>query len=163
MVRPARAEDRAACVAMAAEFNASTNYREYPASLEQLDRLFSALTGIGQEDEALGTILVAEVAGRVVGMACLALVPHLLTGQPYVEEIAWWVQPTHRHGLVGPRLMKAAEEWGVQNHANMIKMVAPCGSDVGRYYRRCGYREVETAFSKVLTWPDSPLPLPSSG
>jgi GNAT superfamily N-acetyltransferase len=150
---------------MAAEFNATAEYRDLPATLDHLGELFHALTGIGLEDAvpALGTILVAEVDGRVVGMICLALVPHLLTGQLYVDEVAWWVDPAHRGGTAGPRLLKAAEQWAVQNHANLIRMVAPCGSDAGRYYRRCGYKEVETTFSKALTWPDSPLPLPSSG
>ena len=162
MVRPARVEDRAACIAMAAEFSQTTDYRAFPVSLEQLGLLFDVLTGLEQEADPLGAILVAEVEGRVVGMICLALVPHLLTGLPYVDEVAWWVTPTHRSGTVGPRLRKAAEDWGVQNRASMIRMVAPCGSDVGRHYRRCGYLEVETAFWKPLTWPDSQLPSRSS-
>jgi len=96
---------------------------------------------------------------RVVGMLGLVVVPHPLTGAMYVEEVVWWVQPEARGGLVGPKLLQAAEEWVSTKNVTMVKMVAPAGSDVGTFLERRGYSAVETAFIKVMSAPTRTEPL----
>jgi GNAT superfamily N-acetyltransferase len=87
---------------------------------------------------------------RIVGMLAIVLIPHPLSGQLLAEEIAWWVEPEHRGGSIGPKMLRSAEEWATTNGANMVKMVAPAGSTVGAFYERIGYQAVETAYVKAL-------------
>lgn len=113
----------------------------------------------------LGVIIVAEVLEapgpaeiingvpsrwKLVGMLAIVVVPHPLTGRTYADEIAWWVEPAHRGGLVGPKMLRSAEQWATTKGANMCKMVAPAGSTVGAFYERMGYQAVETAFIKRI-------------
>lgn len=87
---------------------------------------------------------------RLVGMLAIVAIPHPMTGQIYAEEIAWWVEPDYRGGTLGPKMLRAAEDWATTNGANVIKMVAPAGSTVGSFYERIGYTPVETAFIKRI-------------
>ena len=86
----------------------------------------------------------------LIGMLAIVAIPHPLTGRTYAEEIAWWVEPEHRGGLIGPKMLRHAEEWATRNGANVVKMVAPAGSDVGKFYEATGYQAVETAFIKRI-------------
>jgi len=104
-----------------------------------------------------GTIFVADIAnpdrpsGReLVGMLGIIVALHPVTGRPYADELAWWVNPAHRRGRVGPALLGRGEQWARQMGASMLKMVAPVDTDVGRYYRKHGYDAVETAYVKRL-------------
>lgn len=107
-------------------------------------------------DEALtnGVVFVADVLDgtRIVGMIGMRIAPAApeLSRLVLAEEIAWWVEPEHRNGPVGPKLLWAAEAWAVQKGANLCKMVAPAESKVGTFYVRVGYQAVETAYVKVL-------------
>ncbi len=88
---------------------------------------------------------------RLVGMLGLVgPLPHLLMGT-YAEEVGWWVEPEHRNGTIGPRLMHHMECWCRQNRVYMVKMLAPVDTDVGAFYEKCGYRAVETAWVKVFS------------
>lgn len=156
MIREATAADTPRLVEMTTHFLQSTRY----GALFRADPVF-----IGKLIDLVlehGVILVAEIdsvephweqGGRfkpIIGMIALTALPHLLTGIPYGDEQAWWVEPEHRAGMVGPRLMQAAERWCRENGLNMVKMIAPEGSDVGKFYTRQGYEAVETAFVKLL-------------
>lgn len=109
----------------------------------------------------LGAIVVAEIGslrdgegGRdvgppiLIGMLAIVALPHPLTGVIYGEEICWWVEPEHRHGTIGPKMLREAEDWATRNGANSCKMVAPAGSTVGDFYERIGYTLVESAYLK---------------
>lgn len=99
---------------------------------------------------ANGVILLADAHGHTVGMLAIANFPHPLTGEPYADEVAWWVDPEHRKGRAGFYLLRACEDWARQNGLSMIKMVAPFGTDIGKFYERLGYVPVETAYQKTL-------------
>lgn len=86
----------------------------------------------------------------LVGMLAIVMVPHPLSGKTFAEEIAWWVEPEHRKGLIGPKMLRLAEEWATRNGANMVKMVAPAATSVGMFYERSGYKAVETAYIKTI-------------
>jgi len=106
-----------------------------------------------------GTVFIAEErlqldglapAMTAVGMLALCVFNHPIAGEPYADEVCWWVEPLHRRGL-GPALLGAAELWARQKGVGMLKMVAPAGSAVGRYYERQGFLALETAYVKRLT------------
>lgn len=111
-----------------------------------------------------GAILVAEFedpAGPIrplVGMLALCAFPHPIAGEPYADEVCWWVEPDHRHGL-GPALLGAAEEWIRHHGVDLVKMVAPAGSNIGRFYERAGYSALETAYVKRLGHRPADLPV----
>ena len=111
----------------------------------------------------LGVVLVAQhrllVDGQpafpntpptVVGMIGMVLVPHALACEIHADEIAWWVEPEWRGSTLGPKLLRSAEDWATTKRAKVCKMVAPAGTDVGAFYRRVGYVEVETIYAKQL-------------
>lgn len=143
-IREATPEDSEALITMTQHF------------LEQT--LYGALFGFHRESIAIlvvtvihvGVILIGEDAGVGVGMIAIAALDHPISGDKYAEELAWWVEPSHRHGTLGPRLLRSAERWCVQNDLNMLKMVAPHGSRVGAIYEHRGYRPIETAYVKKL-------------
>lgn len=93
-----------------------------------------------------GTVFVADLGDRLVGMMGLTLVTSVITGEDIVEEIAWYVEPEHRKGRVEPLLLGAAEAWATTKSASMLKLIAPAGSDVGRFLERRGYTAVEMAY-----------------
>jgi GNAT superfamily N-acetyltransferase len=146
MIRPARDNDFNRLVTMGQRFVAESIYGRLFPTLATSSIPVQMMVELCEEQ---GAIFVAEVDGRVVGMIGLVLViDHPLTGGKVVEELAWFVEPEHRKGRVGPLLLGAAEAWTTTNGANVLKMVAPWGSDVGRFLERRGYTAVETAYMK---------------
>lgn len=161
MIRFATLDDKPRLIEMAVRFLLETEYgrmfddRATPAMIDKL------ITNV----LSLGAIVVAEIeelhgniAGsaplesrfKLVGMLAIVALPHPLTGGIYAEEIAWWVEPEHRHGTLGPKMLRSAEDWATRNGAKMCKMVAPAGSQVGAFYEHIGYRAVETAYIKRI-------------
>ena len=99
----------------------------------------------------LGVILLAELDGVIVGMVAATALPEPYTGRPIAEELAWWVEPAHRQGAIGPKLLAALETWARTKGLALVKMVEPAGTPgVGAYYRRRGYEPVEIAWVKRL-------------
>jgi GNAT superfamily N-acetyltransferase len=141
IIREFTPADTPRVVAMALRFIEETSYKAFPSTPERLEALIDQVM-------QLGTIIVAEVQGEVVGMLALVAVPHPWTLEEYVDEIAWWVEPEYRSGTAGPRLIVAAEEWTTRKGLTSLKMVAPAGSRVGTFYERRGYVAVETAYLK---------------
>lgn len=121
------------------------------------DASWSSISNLIDMVMAHGTVFVVEVdprtagaRGELVAMLALALLPHPITGRLYADELCWWVEPRYRRGRIGPKLLRHAETWARQQGASMLKMVAPAGTDVGRFYEAVGYRAVETAYQKRL-------------
>ena len=155
MIRNATLEDLPRVVEMAERFIHSTDYHELlDASPEAIGDFVQRLLAAGgqvwvSEEQALERD--GSTTSYLVGLLVLAVFTHPMTGKTVAEEVAWWVPPERRGGLIGPRLMHKMECWCMQNRVYMVKMVAPEGSAVGDFYRKCGYRATETAWIKVLT------------
>jgi hypothetical protein len=96
---------------------------------------------------------VCNCGPRAVGMLALVVLPHPMTGRPFADEVAWWVEPEYRKGLAGPQLLRRAERYAQDAGLSLIKMVAPAASSVGAFYERRGYVAVETAYQKVFDVP----------
>lgn len=141
-IRPATPDDIPVVVELATRFIRETRYaaivQAVPAQLE-------LVAGWLLEH---GVILLAERDKLVIGMLALAALPHPLTGETYVDEIAWWVDLEYRNTPAGYRLLYAAEDWTRQSGHKVLKMLSPSGSNVRAIYERRGYEEVETVFRK---------------
>ena len=171
IVRPAVEADELRLVEMMTRFLLSTQYGHWlkPTPEQSLEFVQTVMR--------LGVIFVAEVdSGRRVAGVCVdidgnewhapggceACKPKLIgmlgavmseypiTKEKHADEIAWWVEPEHRDSRAAYRMLRSFEEWARQNGANVVKMVAPEGSDVGNFYRRLGYTAVECVFAKRL-------------
>jgi GNAT superfamily N-acetyltransferase len=140
VIREATDADTDRLVEMAVAFIAESRYAEVIATNPgKLAALVARLLSIG-------TVIVAAVGAELVGMIAIARVESLFGGRDYADEVAWWVEPEHRHGRIGPRLLFAAEAWAVAQDLGSIRMVAPSGSDVGAFYERNGYEAIETTY-----------------
>jgi GNAT superfamily N-acetyltransferase len=151
-VRPARLDEREALLDLAVHFSETPPYDVVFAALvagdrrvaigHLVDRLFA------MEERAV--IFVAELDATLIGGLALVELVHELTGEPFVSEVAWWVEPSHRGHRAGPHMLRCAEEWTLRRGVKTLKMVAPIPSQVGRFYERMGFTALETAYLKVF-------------
>ena len=101
-----------------------------------------------------GLLLVAETDGEVIGFAAGVKAP--LMGDSNViqgSEIAWWVDPAHRKGGIGIRLLKALEQAARDAGCtfwNMVYMEVSMPETVRDMYIKLGYRLNETTYGKRL-------------
>lgn len=98
--------------------------------------------------------LVAEVNGQVVGAAgALAYPFYFNAAHKTGQEIFWWLNPEHRGGTLGGRLLIALEAWargaGCKTFS-MIALDAVNPNEVGAMYQRRGYRATEHSYIKEL-------------
>jgi GNAT superfamily N-acetyltransferase len=142
VIRAATEADIPALVAMGQQFRAQTGYRTIIAeSAAQMATLCRQLLG------GLGTILVLEHDGALVGMIGLHCAPHFLSLEMMAGEVFWWVDPSRRgHGL---RLLRAAEAWARDQGAVSLQLIAP-DERVERLYERLGYRAIERTYLRRL-------------
>jgi len=145
IIREATRADSPRLVAMTERFLATTRYGDVlgAADVEMLEALIGTVIDHG-------VIFVADIEGRLEGMLGIVALVHPVTGEPYGEELAWWVEPEARARSIGPRLLKTGEDWARARSLTRLKMVAPVGSGVGAFYQRCGYHPVEVAYLKVF-------------
>ena len=144
-IREATLDDLPRLLELAEHFHASTIYASLvpwaPAAVEAL-----MVQVITQQNGIVGVVLVATVDNSIEGMLGLVVLPHPMSGQLCAEELAWWVEPEHRQGTIGPRLLVTGIDWCRQKGAVVLKLVSPSGSTVGTFYKRWGAVEVETAY-----------------
>ena len=147
-IREAVLEDAPAIATLGLHFAAAYGGDYIAPTREALEALAQVLVA-----QPSCTVLVAEAApGAIVGFIALAGGLNPFDGANLlVEELAWWVEPTARHGgQVGARLLGAAEDWARAQGLRVLKMVAPHQSRVARFYERYGYVPVETSYTKRL-------------
>lgn len=142
---------------LARHFLEQTQYGEIlTVNLQQLAHLVSRCLQVGvifvAEAQRAAVLNGVTVQHRpLIGMLAAFPLNDPISGKPFLDEIAWWVEPEHRRGTTGPKLLWAAEKWARQKGLRLVKMVAPKETNVGRFYERMGYVEVETAYVKRLT------------
>lgn len=147
-IRLATVDDLPAILKMAKAFLEATPYgRLFHTQPENLAVLATLVFNFGER----AAILLAVDELGPFGMLVIIAAPHPINQQLYADELVWWVDPTYR-GVrrAGPSLLRAAEDWARERNCYMVKMVAPIGSSVGRFYEKLGYSAIETAYAKVL-------------
>lgn len=138
MIRNATRADRDAVVAAMVAYVAATPYgRVLVDPGQHAPVLFDAAL------EA-GIVLVDYDDGDLVGCIVLTVTPFM--GQVVAEEIGWW----HRSPRQLLELARIAEVQAVQKRATVLKMSAPTWTSLGAFYRRQGFTELETVWTKAL-------------
>lgn len=107
-----------------------------------------------------GVLLVVEIDGRVEGATGCVIAPALGNiAYTIGAEMFWWIEPDHRGGGIGKKLMRALEESAMGKGCAVFSMMAMEGIDteaVQALYLKEGYQPTERAFTKGLVQWDSP-------
>lgn len=146
MIRFATHADIPRCVEMGRAFFAESNAASFPFDESSAEKTLTHL--IEAED---GALLVAEKEG-VVGMVGALAYPHFMNlSKKAAQELFWWVEPAHRGGSAGVRLLQAVEAWAEARGCATLTMVClPIDSPAERIYQRTGYRALERSYVKGL-------------
>jgi GNAT superfamily N-acetyltransferase len=101
-----------------------------------------------------GLLAVLEVDGKVEGFAAGISSP--LLGSTYAKagtELAWWVNPHHRSGGRGVKLLRfmegLAKDQGIK-YWNMASMQTSMPEKINAMYVKMGYTHSETVYTKVI-------------
>ena len=85
-------------------------------------------------------ILVAEVVGQFVGLACIQILGSALFPEPWAELTELYVHPEHRRRGVGSALLEQAEKWAQARGANQMQVRTGEKNEAGKeIYRKHGY------------------------
>jgi GNAT superfamily N-acetyltransferase len=146
-IRAAQIEDLSACLVMARKFFAVCGIKGVEFDFDTCAERF--ITAVGQK-----LCFVAESQGQLVGFVLGAACPsifnkHILAG----VELAWWVEPEFRNGILGIKLLKAiensAKEQGIKSWS-MICLEAQEPEKVESMYLRLGYEKTERTFVRAF-------------
>lgn len=149
-IRYATPDDVPALLAMGREFFAASGLSDL-ASWD--DGSFKAICQSLMDDAVLGSLLVVECDGELVGMAGSVIYPlycnhAVLMGQ----EVFWFVQPDHRTGI-GATLLDELEADARCKGAVLFISAQIAGQRdeaFARVYARRGYRPSENTFIRRL-------------
>jgi hypothetical protein len=101
----------------------------------------------------LGVVYCAVSSGHVVGSIGGMIVTCPLSGLKKMMELFWFVDPMHRKGNIGIKLLSTFEIKAFESGCDSIMMVHMADSMPGkikRLYVGRGYVEIETTYSKEL-------------
>lgn len=144
-IREAVATDRAAIVAMALRFQATTTYaRHLCASAETLAALVGDL--LASPDSR---IWLAVADDATVGMIAAGLYRQPMSLELIGSEICWWMNPEARRGRTALRLLRTAEAWARERGATTFQMMAPT-PEVGAFYAALGFEAIETHYQRRM-------------
>lgn len=133
--RDATVDDLPALIDMGVRFHAWSPYSDDGATRDDI------ADGIGRVFE-VGFARVLEVDGRVVGMFLGLLAPRWFTARVVdAAELAWWVEPDHRHGAGSLRLLRDFEAWGRERGVRQFTAsdLDHPDSPAGRVFEAMGY------------------------
>lgn len=106
-----------------------------------------------------GLLIVARYRERAVGMVGLYLAPFLFShSKRAAHEVFWWVDSDWRGVNLGAQLLDAVETECRSRGVDMIQMLTLSNSPphAAAAYRRAGYQQSETCFTKILGRTDAP-------
>jgi len=126
-IRVAQLEDAVALAALNQEFNTP------PTTPDQILSYLSS----GWHTEL---VLVAEVAGQVVGFACLQVLASVCYAQPWAELTELYVQEAYRRRGIGRALICEAERLAQQDGATDMLVHTGVANEAGQaLYQALGY------------------------
>ena len=113
----------------------------YPTTTEEMESRYTSI----EEDSHYHT-LVAELDGKVAGMAGLCKGLFYEYNGFYVRIVAFVVDSHYRRRGIGEKLLLETERWAIGlNSGNRSERLA-----AHRFYAKMGYEQKSTGFSKAL-------------
>lgn len=149
MIRIAELSDVPEVLRMSKKFYASTSYHTYsgiPMCDETVEQLAKDLI-------TAGTLSVAELDGKVVGMLAMVGIPFMFNkAHTHLGEVVWWVDEEARGTKLGIELLKEATNIGVDMGATHVQMATLASSPEGldAVFAKDGYKLTERLFTKVI-------------
>lgn len=148
MIREAIQDDLGRLVEMGEAFFAYSAFAPFVAY--DPEQAAAVLSGLIDSPDAV--VLVAELDGEVAGALVGALSSAWFNPTKRMAvELAWWLDPKHRHGTVGVRLMRRFEQWAQSRFADVLVMsdlVIDGSEPLGDLMTRAGYTYVERSHMK---------------
>lgn len=147
MIRNATLADVPEIVRMSRAFYPTTHYAQWGDMDDETVADFAA--GLLTDH----VFLVAEDAGRIVGMVGVLIAPFVfnkhLTG---AYEVVWWVDPEARGSRIAASLLAEMEQRSKDRGATRIQMVHMPNSppQAAALYERLGYVHSETSYTKEI-------------
>lgn len=121
----------------------------YPGESVDFDHVMAFLRGALESQEALVALMETDGA-MFAGLFVAVLNRNLLTGEPSMGEILFYVDPIARgHGR---KLLRYAEDWARERgccRATLCHLETTPRLETA--YRRWGYTPIERAYTKELT------------
>lgn len=100
----------------------------------------------------MGLISVAEHKGEVVGFVLGLAIPFIMNKEYLVgTELAWWMEPEHRKGSAGIKLLAHIEKSAKEMGCRMWSMMSLEGLEpekIEKLYLSRGYKKTENTFTK---------------
>lgn len=150
-VRAAQSEDLTALLDMGRVFFEHSGNSKFTTFDEP--SLTATLIGLMSGVPA-GCVLVAEVSGRVVGMAGCVVFPFYANMNTLIgQEVFLWVNPEHR-GAVGDALLDELENTAMRKGAKVFinaNLAGERDKAFARYYRRRGCTPAEQTHIRILS------------
>ena len=145
-IRPATSDDWPR-IGELSELLVGAHHRYDPSRFIPVDQLHGDVYTSRVRDEIArghGTVLVAEIEGRVVGFVCAGVEPEswkeLRREAGYVHDLV--VDEAHRHGGLGAALVASALEWFDRRGITRIMLWTATQNDrAQRLFRRIGFRQ----------------------
>jgi N-acetylglutamate synthase-like GNAT family acetyltransferase len=138
-IREARSEDASAIAELLAQLG-------YPAGVEAVAARIERLRAAGDR------LVVAEVDGRVAGLAALHVSPSLEYDEPAGKLAALVVDKAHRGGGIGRALVEAMEaEARTHGCGPFFLTTAERRTDAHAFYEHLGLEYTGRRYAKTLT------------
>ncbi|MCG6117589.1 MAG: GNAT family N-acetyltransferase [Aquimonas sp.] len=144
--RPAHAGDLGVLLALIADDALGKN-REFDAANPSYLRAFEAISADPNQQ-----LIVAELGGRILGMAQLSFIPGLgrVGAWRCNVETVRIASDVRGHGL-GAQLMRACEERARERGCALLQLTSDASRvDAHRFYRGLGYVDSHIGFKKLL-------------
>lgn len=149
-IRPAEPKDFLEVIEMGREFFEQSGNGAFTTFDEPsfTATVISLMSGVNK-----ATLLVAESAGRTVGMAAHVVFPFYANMNTNIsQEIFWFVKPDFRNGI-GSALLEELEADARRKGADVFMSAAIAGlrdGAIARVYERRGYKPAENTFIRHL-------------
>jgi len=114
MIRHATLKDIPALIELGKVMHAESRYRVLPYLPSRVERTLLALMA------GAGVVLVAEVDGEIVGGFMGTCAEHFFSSAKVAGDLAIFVAPDYRGGLLGARLIKTFVDWAKEQGAKII-------------------------------------------
>lgn len=147
-IRPATREDIPRIVEMGRRFYAASGYEAIAPVSDASIAGLAILTMDGA-----GVMLVAEADEQVIGMVCLFIEPFTFNPSVTVAtELAWWIEPECRGGMLAVRMMGALEEACRAKGAQWVRMATLVTSppQAAALYERLGYQRGDSYYMRAI-------------
>lgn len=146
MIKQASLGDKKKIVYILQEFFEQTDYAQMGWSQESIEDIVEKLITTPR-----ATILVDENVTGLIGGYCT---PYWMNmSKVFAQEMFWYVLKDSRGGSTGARLLKAFEDWAIQEKADYLVMSSTANLDpvgVGNTLKRKGFHPVDISYLKEL-------------